>query len=442
MVVLDWNGTTIGTGTDRIGAIWISGAEIFRTSTPETDGASWHVEKDVSEYSSLFTSSHNVTSIVTAYSGKIKVVASLSFYETSQQYPEPSIPEIIVPVSNAQGSPWFTISNSQTQGNTTVTFRKDTMNVTLEVYATAHKCDETWFDSYVIPVPGCSGNDAFREIQVLLDGNLSGLVWPVPVIYTGGINENLWETIPSVNALNIPPVVVPFTPFASQLADGRPHTIGFKVVGDEGYWLVDANLLVDLDPHVQAVAGELTGYNVPDASRRDSVNIDWLLSRATISQDDSRDLTISGYVNSSIGTIETTVKQKMSMSNTQVVTRNHLAESFSAEGSVTTTIITTDMGILRNETEIESYSVGFSQSIVSTNGILIIEVDENVQLQHISSLNGVSSMELSSDLVVAHSNGHTSEDYSYTTSSGICYDRHISTTHGSITNNFETTNCR
>src|SRR5438309_1213393 len=81
MIVLDWNGSVMGTGTqiDRVGAIWISGSEIFRTSTPTTGGTTWHVEKDVSEYSTTLTSSNNLTSIVTTYSGEIKVTATLSF---------------------------------------------------------------------------------------------------------------------------------------------------------------------------------------------------------------------------------------------------------------------------------------------------------------------------------------------------------------------------
>ena len=441
MIEIDWNGTVIGSGTDRIGAIWISGAEIFRTSTPETDDSSWHVEKDVSEYSSLLKSSQNLTSIITAYSGHIRIVATLSFYETSQQYPVAYAPDVIIPVSNVQSPPWITISTGQTIANVSVSLPKNILNVTLEVYATGHHCDETWFDSYIVSSSGCASSDAFRETEIFLDGNISGVVWPVPVIYTGGINQNLWETIPAVNALNIPPIGVPLTPFSSRMADGRLHTIGFRVTGNMGWWLIDANMLVSRDLGSQTVSGNLTKYETPDVNRQSSTGIDWVLSRVTISETENRNLVISGYVNTSIGTIFTTVRETMSMSNTQVVTRSHFTNSLSARGSRTTTIITSGPGVTTNETDTESYSVGFSQPLISTKGILIIQIDQNIQHQHILFQNGISSTTMTSDRVLAHSNGETSESYSYADSSGECYDHYVATTHGSVTSDILNLRC-
>ena len=273
------------------------------------------------------------------------------------------------------------------------------------------------------------------------DGNISGVVWPVPVIYTGGINQNLWETIPAVNALNIPPIGVPLTPFSSRMADGRLHTIGFRVTGNMGWWLIDANMLVSRDLGSQTVSGNLTKYETPDVNRQSSTGIDWVLSRVTISETENRNLVISGYVNTSIGTIFTTVRETMSMSNTQVVTRSHFTNSLSARGSRTTTIITSGPGVTRNETDIESYSVGFSQPLISTKGILIIQIDQNIQHQHILFQNGISSTTMTSDRVLAHSNGETSESYSYADSSGECYDHYVATTHGSVTSDILNLRC-
>jgi hypothetical protein len=441
MVVLDWNGTVIGSGTDRIGSVWISGAEIFRTSTPETDNTSWHVEKDVSEYSSLLKSRQNVTSIITAYSGTIRIVATLSFYETNQQYQAASAPDIVVPISNIHGPPWITISNGQNIANVSFRLPSNLLNLTLEVYASGHHCDETWFDSYIVPSSGCSSGDAFREIQIFLDGNISGAVWPVPVIYTGGINQNLWETIPAVNALNIPPVRVPLTPFSGHMADGRLHTIGFRVIGDMGWWLVDANMLVSLDPSSQSVSGQLTKYEVPDVIRQSSTSIDWLLSRVSISEAENRNLVISGYANTSMGTIVTTVIETMSMSNTQVVTSTRFTQSLSAIGSVTTTIATSGPGMTKNETDTESYGVGLSQPLISSRGILIIQIDQSIQHQHIVFHNGINSTSMISDRVLAHSNGETSENYSYVDNLGECYDHYIATTHGSVTSDIVNPRC-
>src|ERR1700742_1757371 len=49
-VVMDWSGSVAGRQYDRLAGVWLGGAEIFRTSTPEPDpdGISWHVAKDIS----------------------------------------------------------------------------------------------------------------------------------------------------------------------------------------------------------------------------------------------------------------------------------------------------------------------------------------------------------------------------------------------------------
>jgi len=56
-VVLNWTGHEAGRQFDRAGGITLGGAQIFFTSTPEPDpdGITWHAQKDVTEYTSLFT---------------------------------------------------------------------------------------------------------------------------------------------------------------------------------------------------------------------------------------------------------------------------------------------------------------------------------------------------------------------------------------------------
>src|SRR6185312_3642962 len=56
-VVLDWYGSVQGVQYDRLAGVWIGGAEVLRTSTPEPDaaGISWHVDRDISSYIPLLT---------------------------------------------------------------------------------------------------------------------------------------------------------------------------------------------------------------------------------------------------------------------------------------------------------------------------------------------------------------------------------------------------
>src|SRR6266576_3058939 len=75
-------------GFDRAGGITLGGAQIFFTSTPEPDpdGITWHAQKDVTEYTSLFTAGQSYAISVPNYlsgilTGVMHISASLTFYE-------------------------------------------------------------------------------------------------------------------------------------------------------------------------------------------------------------------------------------------------------------------------------------------------------------------------------------------------------------------------
>jgi hypothetical protein len=131
----------------------------------------------------------------------------------------------------------------------------------------------------------------------------------------------------------------------------------------------------------------------------------------------------------------------MSMNNIQTITPINLAESASATGSVTTVITTKGPSIARNQTEIQSYFVGYSQPLISTKGLLISQVDERVERQYTVTQDGGTSTIMESDRVLAHANGDTLENYSYANNSGDCYVHYISTTHGTPTSNVVNTKC-
>src|SRR5437764_4200038 len=87
-VVLHFSATEAGRQYDRAGEIVLGGVWIFSTSTPEPDpdGIAWHVDKDVTEYSSLFTQSQPFTISLPNYlnstlTGVMHIAASLTFYE-------------------------------------------------------------------------------------------------------------------------------------------------------------------------------------------------------------------------------------------------------------------------------------------------------------------------------------------------------------------------
>ena len=208
-VVLDWTGSVAGNQFDRIGAIWLGRTEVLRTSTPEPpgQGITWHVAKDVTEYAAMLSQPQNVTAIISnsvnsVDTGVIYVTAMLTFYEASSMFPATREPNAVVPVSStgAPGfaAPWFELNSGGT-GQASVTLPKNLVSAYLEVYATPHSCDEAWYGNQTTVFAkenGLCGGTAFREVQVIIDGQLVGTVWPFPVIYTGAWNPFLWQTIP------------------------------------------------------------------------------------------------------------------------------------------------------------------------------------------------------------------------------------------------------
>ena len=85
-MVLDWNVSIAGHQFDRTGGVWLGTAELSRTTTPEPTptGISWHIEKDVTAYSALFTEPQswkiNIPNVVNStYTGIPYVTVTLTF---------------------------------------------------------------------------------------------------------------------------------------------------------------------------------------------------------------------------------------------------------------------------------------------------------------------------------------------------------------------------
>ena len=47
------------------------------------------------------------------------------------------------------------------------------------------------------------GYSPFREVQVYIDGQLAGVSWPFPVIFTGGVVPGLWRPIVGIDTFDL-----------------------------------------------------------------------------------------------------------------------------------------------------------------------------------------------------------------------------------------------
>jgi len=89
-------------------------------------------------------------------------------------------------------------------------------------------------------------------VQLFIDGALAGVVWPFPVIFTGGVVPGLWRPIVGIDAFELKEDEIDITPWLPLLCDGQSHNFSIRVSGlsDDGngtaslsettnsYWLI------------------------------------------------------------------------------------------------------------------------------------------------------------------------------------------------------------
>jgi hypothetical protein len=330
-VVLDWTGSVAGRQYDRLAGVWLGGAEIFRTSTPEPDpaGITWHVAKDISEFIPLLSQPEPVVAdlgniVNSTYTGVYHMTMTFTYYQAEGQYRPAAHTDQIVPLSSsATSAGWYTLGAGQVASKT-VTLPRNLTSVTAEVYARGGGCDEQWFTD----VPGdlaakypnyLCGGGPYREVQVSVDGTPAGLAQPYPVVYTGGIVPTLWRPIPAIDAFLTQPYDIDLTPFIGRLVDGQPHTITITPYGDADNWTVDGTLFLGVDHGAAQTSGALTADTLTSTPAVTTTETPAANGGTLVRVAAQRDWTISGYVDTSRGRVTTRVTQQAAYLNTDLV---------------------------------------------------------------------------------------------------------------------------
>jgi Peptide N-acetyl-beta-D-glucosaminyl asparaginase amidase A len=327
---------TAGIQYDRTAAFYLGSptnrANIYYGTTSEpspTLSPSWHVERDVTDLSALFKSDEvgeaNIGNTVNStYTGIIYASAALEFYPASFRDPAPRVPDIVIPV-NGSGGDAGTLNTTADTISQTLDLPTNVESVYLDVIAQNQIGDEFWY--FCVPnnettnLESC-GNTAFRETEITIDGNPAGVAPVYPWIFTGGIDPFLWIPIPGVQTLEFKPYRVDLTPFAGLLSDGSQHTVAVSVYNANYYFLATANLLVYTDHGSQHVTGGVISNTLsaaPSPTVNENINYNSTTQAYTGSIDtaSNRSFVIRGYVNTSHGRVETTVKQNVNFFNNQ-----------------------------------------------------------------------------------------------------------------------------
>ncbi|KAI0273633.1 peptide N-acetyl-beta-D-glucosaminyl asparaginase amidase A-domain-containing protein [Gloeopeniophorella convolvens] len=301
-ISLNFTVTSNGTQFDRLGIFTFQNVEIWRTSTPEPvtgDGIIWTYLKDVTRFLPLFAKPGTFilqldNLIETGLDGEYATRLEATFFASSHANPPAQRADLIVPLTtfandtgnDASVPPGFSLN---------VTLPRNAVAAYAELLASGNGNEEFWYfnvpNQFLGDLPSGTtfGEGAFREVRVLVDGQVAGVAFPYAVIFTGGIVPTAWRPITSYGAIDLPTYHIDLTPFVPILTDGEPHNITLDVASAEPdhainqNWFVSGLLQVKLDPSSRPTTGKITRYEASD----------FAVSNASASVGDNGDVNIT-----------------------------------------------------------------------------------------------------------------------------------------------------
>jgi len=397
-----------GVQFDRTGQVFFGGVNIYFGTTAEplkTQTDTWHVERDLTDYSSLFktpqTGFASLGNIVGAdgLNSIIFGTFKLEFFQSNFANPAPVTADAVLPVQDS-GNSSFQITSTNPTVTQSFTLPQNTEAAYLDVIAQSQNVEEQWFlcvpNNIAGPLNDCQ-NTAFREVEISVDGKPAGIAPVYPWIYTGGLDPGLWVPVPGVQTLNLVPYRVDLTPFAGTLNDGQQHTVGVSVFNAFNFFSVTAQLLVYQDHGSKHLSGALTQDTLaaPTPSVTNTVNLNANgQGSGTVTVANTHNFTIEGYVNTSHGRVDTRIQQQAQFNSVQQITNS--ASEFAQSAVQTSTLhseTTTREGPLFTTKE-TSFSYPINVSLVQTvqsNGDIAstTSIDQKFQRDEIDTLEGL-----------------------------------------------------
>ena len=309
---------------------WLGPVTIYfgTTAEPGTNlGPSWHIENDLTEYSSIFDTAQSGQAVIgntlcCGLTSTIFASASLEFYPLAKGEGAPDAADQVLALSSGPSGGTVALNSTSSTLAGTFTFPTNVQTAYLDVYAQSQSSDEFWYtcvpNDVASELESC-GNTAFRETEIAIDGQPAGVAPVFPWIFTGGIDPFLWFPIPGVQTLNFTPYRVNLTPFAGLLSNGKPHTVSLSVYNANNFFSATASLLLYLDQGTSQIMGAVTQNTLtgPSPVVVEKLNVQPTSVKGTVNVSSKRSFEISGYVNTSHGKTRTTVSENVKFSSNQ-----------------------------------------------------------------------------------------------------------------------------
>jgi len=243
--------------------------------------------KDASNYLPLWKEPQKVifdlgNLINSIYTGAYNATLTATFFAETDTV---TAADMILPISAEQSSAGFGSAWQVPQQNASskLSIPQNVKRAVFTVSACGQIDEEFWWsnvlssDTQTFPGNTLPGYSPFREVQVLIDGELAGVAWPFPVIFTGGIVPGFWRPIVGIDTFDLREDEIDITPWLSILSDGQDHTYEIRVMGiaDDGrghgtlttvgsYWVVSGKLFLWLDENGTTTTGSAISKIAPD----------------------------------------------------------------------------------------------------------------------------------------------------------------------------------
>ncbi|KAF2432125.1 hypothetical protein EJ08DRAFT_609892 [Tothia fuscella] len=270
-VSIEFKATAAGRQFDRLALMYLGDIEVWRPSTaePTASGIVFTYEKDMTAYLPLWKKPQTVifdlgNIVNNVYTAPINTTMYAKFWTEKST---PLIADMILPISKKLGASGKASAFNTAEGNTSViqTIPVNTQRAVVSISACGQSTEEFWW-SNVLSNDTATFNDTagelygyspFREVQIYIDGSLAGVVWPFPIIFTGGVAPGLWRPIVGIDAYDLREPEIDITPFVPLLTDGKPHTFEIKVAGIDtkngnstltspvgGWWILTGKIFI------------------------------------------------------------------------------------------------------------------------------------------------------------------------------------------------------
>ncbi|CAI7565065.1 unnamed protein product [Penicillium discolor] len=280
--------TSRGRQFDRLALMYLGDNEVFRTSTaePTANGIVWTYIKEMSQYNSLWKRPQKLifdlgNIINDVYTGSFNATLTAHFSEEHNV----KTADIILPISAKKSASNSSSAFQLPTDNTTVMYEipAAASRAVVSISACGQSEEEFWWSNvfsedtqdFESTVGGLYGYTPFREVQLYIDGILAGLVWPFPIIFTGGVTPGFWRPVVGTDAFDLRQSEIDISPFLPMVQDGEQHSFEIRVTGlnvsTDGsatfantvgsYWVVTGNIFIYIDNDSSASKATTTTDN-------------------------------------------------------------------------------------------------------------------------------------------------------------------------------------